>query len=102
MANANVWLNIGSMIKFANYAVRKFLVAQPALKMDQNAWHVKMNLDNQAKMVFHVNANHSHTKKFKIKLVNHAMQNIPVLNANQIMTTNVKFVTQTGIGIQLL
>lgn len=102
MVNVNVWLNIGSMIKYANYAAKKSQIVLPVLKMDQNAWHVKTNLGNQPKTVFHVNANHSLTKKLKISLANHAIQNILVLNAHQIMITNVKFVTQMVIGTQHL
>jgi len=38
----------------------------------------------------------------KTKLANHAIQNIHVSNANQIMIMNVKFVIQMVIGIKLL
>lgn len=102
MVNVNVWLNIGSMIKFANYAAKKSQVVQHVLKMDQDAWHVMTNPDNQPKTVFHVNANHSLTKMQKTKLANHAIQNILVSNAHQITIMIVSFATQMVIGIKLL
>lgn len=60
------------------------------------------NPDNQAKTVFHVNANHSRTKMQKTKLANHAIQNILVSNAHQITIMIVSFATQMVIGIKLL